>query len=80
MGQAYVVSILDNCSRAILASAITPAQDTNVYLSVLHDACTSAETREEILRVALRLFKVRQPSVSHNLQGFRLVLRRSPRL
>lgn len=38
MGQAYVVSILDNYSRAILSSAITLAQDTNAYLSVLHAA------------------------------------------
>lgn len=38
MGQAYVVSILDNYSRAILASAITLSQDTNAYLSVLHAA------------------------------------------
>jgi putative transposase len=37
-GQAYVVSILDNFSRAILASAITLSQDTNAYLSVLHAA------------------------------------------
>jgi putative transposase len=37
-GQAYVVSILDNYSRAILASAVTLAQDTNAYLSVLHAA------------------------------------------
>lgn len=35
-GQAYVVSILDNYSRADLASAVTIAQDTNAYLSVLH--------------------------------------------
>jgi len=38
IGQAYVVSILDNYSRAILSSAITLAQDTNAYLSVLHAA------------------------------------------
>ena len=37
-GQAYVVSVLDNYSRAILASAVTLAQDTNAYLSVLHAA------------------------------------------
>jgi putative transposase len=35
-GQAYVVSILDNYSRAILASAVSLAQDKNAYLSVLH--------------------------------------------
>lgn len=38
MGQAYVVSILDNYSRAILASAITLSQDTSSHLSVLHAA------------------------------------------
>jgi len=37
-GQAYVVSILDNYSRAILASAVTPSQDANAFLSVLHAA------------------------------------------
>jgi putative transposase len=37
-GQAYVVSILENYSRAILASAVTLSQDTNAYLSVLHAA------------------------------------------
>ena len=37
-GQAYVVSILEYYSRAILASAVTLSQDTNAYLSVLHAA------------------------------------------
>jgi hypothetical protein len=37
-GQAYVVAILENYSRAILASAVTHSQDTNAYLSVLHAA------------------------------------------
>ena len=37
-GQAYAVSILENYSRAILASAVTLSQDTNAYLSVLHAA------------------------------------------
>jgi hypothetical protein len=37
-GQAYVVAVLENYSRAILASAVTLYQDTNAYLSVLHAA------------------------------------------
>ena len=37
-GQAYVLAILENYSRAILASAVTLSQDTNAYLSVLHAA------------------------------------------
>jgi putative transposase len=37
-GQAYVVAVLENYSRAILASAVTLSQDTNAYLSVLDAA------------------------------------------
>ena len=37
-GQAYVVAILEDYSRAVLASAVTLSQDTNAYLSVLHAA------------------------------------------
>ena len=37
-GQAYIVAILENYSRAMLASAVTLTQDTNAYLSVLHAA------------------------------------------
>src|SRR5215216_6428768 len=37
-GQAYVVAILENYSRAILSSAVTLSQDANAYLSVLHAA------------------------------------------
>ena len=37
-GQAYVVAILENYSRAMLASAVTLTQDTDAYLSVLHAA------------------------------------------
>jgi putative transposase len=32
-GKAYVISVLDNHSRAILASAVTLAQDTNAPTS-----------------------------------------------
>jgi putative transposase len=37
-GQAYVVAILENYSRAILASAVSLSQDTNAFLSVFHAA------------------------------------------
>ena len=37
-GNVYVVAVLENYSRAILASAVTLTQDTNAYLSVLHAA------------------------------------------
>jgi putative transposase len=35
-GQDYIVAILENYSRTILASAVTLSQDANAYLSVLH--------------------------------------------
>jgi putative transposase len=35
---AYVISILENCSRALLASAISPRQDLTAYLIVLRAA------------------------------------------
>ena len=37
-GRAYVVSVLDNHSRAILSSAVTRTQDLASYLSVLYAA------------------------------------------
>jgi transposase len=37
-GNVYVISILENYSRAILASAVTLTQDTNAYLCVLYAA------------------------------------------
>lgn len=36
--QAYCVTILDNFSRAIVASIVSPTQDTAAYLKVLRDA------------------------------------------
>jgi putative transposase len=37
-GRAYVISVLDNHSRAILSSALTRAQDLGSYLSVQYAA------------------------------------------
>jgi putative transposase len=48
-GQAYVVAILENYSRAILASAVTLSQDTNAYLSVLHAAIGRYGSPESIV-------------------------------
>ncbi len=35
--QAYCVTILDNVSRAIVASIVSPTQDQTAYLKVLRD-------------------------------------------
>ena len=45
-GRLYVVTVLENHSRAILSSAVTRSQDTSAFLSVLHRAverCGSPE-------------------------------------
>ena len=56
-GQAYVVSILDNYSRAVLASAITLSQDTNSYLSVLHAAVERHGAPETIVTDGAGIFR-----------------------
>jgi putative transposase len=56
-GQAYVVSVLDNYSRAILASAVTLAQDTNAYLSVLHAAIERHGSPNKIVTDGGGIFK-----------------------
>jgi putative transposase len=40
-GRIYVISILDNYSRALLASSITRSQDRTAFLSVLYSAVTT---------------------------------------
>ena len=37
-GAAYAITVVENHSRMILASAVSPAQDLSAYLSVLHSA------------------------------------------
>jgi putative transposase len=37
-GKAYAVTVMDNFSRAILASAVTRRQDLSAFLSVLYGA------------------------------------------
>ena len=45
---AYVISILENFSRALLASAISPRQDLTAYLIVLR-AAVEAHGAPEVL-------------------------------
>ena len=47
-GQAYVVAVLENYSRAVLASAVTLSQDTNAYLSVLLGAKLESVTNPRL--------------------------------
>jgi putative transposase len=70
-GQAYVVSVLDNYSRAILASAVTLAQDTNAYLSVLHAATERHGSPATIVTDGGGIFKSNRAKAVYRSLGIR---------
>jgi transposase InsO family protein len=60
MGNVYVISILENYSRAILASAVTLSQDTNAYLSVLYAAIERYGSPKTIVTDGGGIFRAKQ--------------------
>ena len=68
-GQAYVVAILENYSRAILASAVTLSQDTNAYLSVLHAAIERHRSPGAIVTDGGGIFRARQAMAVYEALG-----------
>jgi putative transposase len=59
-GKVYAISILENHSRAILASAITTIQDTTAYLSVLYTAIERYGSPEVLVSDGGGVFKANQ--------------------
>jgi hypothetical protein len=59
-GRAYVVSVLENHSRAILASALTRIQDLALYLSVLYAAVERNGSPEALVTDGGGIFRARQ--------------------
>jgi len=59
-GRAYVVTILENHSRAILASAVTRTQDLASYLSVLYAAVERYGSPEALVTDGVGIFRARQ--------------------
>jgi transposase InsO family protein len=53
-GNVYVISILENHSRAILASALSRSQDTSTFLSVFHRAIERYGSPETLVTDTLR--------------------------
>ncbi|MDQ3856478.1 MAG: helix-turn-helix domain-containing protein [Chloroflexota bacterium] len=70
-GQAYVVAILDNYSRAILASAVTLSQDTSAYLSVLHAAIERHGSPGTIVTDGGGIFKSNRAKAVYRSLGIR---------
>jgi putative transposase len=59
-GKVYVISILENYSRAILASAVSLRQDTTAYLSVLYAAIERYGSPKTIVTDGGGIFRSRQ--------------------
>ena len=70
-GQAYVVAILENYSRAILASAVTLSQDANAYLSVLHAAIGRYGSPETIVTDGGGIFRSDRAKAVYAALGIR---------
>ncbi len=68
---AYVISILENYSRAILASAISPRQDLTAYLIVLRAAVETHGAPEVLVSDGGGIFKAKQARAIYAALGIR---------
>lgn len=59
-GKVYCISILDNHSRALLASAVSTSQDLTAYLSVLYTAVERYGAPEILVSDGAGIFKANQ--------------------
>jgi hypothetical protein len=65
----YVISILENYSRAILASAVSLSQDTSAYLSVLYAAIERYGSPKSIVTDGGGIFRSRQATAVYGALG-----------
>ena len=68
-GRAYVISVLDNHSRAILASAVTRTQDLASYLSVLYAAVERYGSPEALVTDGGGIFRANQARAVYEALG-----------
>jgi len=68
-GNVYVISILENYSRAILASAVSRSQDTSAYLSVLFAAVARYGSAQTIVTDGGGIFRARQAMAVYEALG-----------
>jgi len=68
-GRAYVVSVMDNHSRCILASAVTRTQDLASYLSVLYAAVERYGSPEALVTDGGGVFRARQARAVYEALG-----------
>lgn len=70
-GHIYVISILDNHSRAILASGLSRTQDLTAYLLVLYAAIRQHGAPEALVSDGGSLFKAKQALRIYEVLGIR---------
>jgi transposase InsO family protein len=70
-GAFYIISILDNFSRAILASAVSPSQDQQAYLKVLRAAVRHHGSPEALVSDGGGVFKAKQAQAVYAALGIR---------
>ncbi len=70
-GKVYSVSILENHSRALLASAVSTSQDLTAYLSVLHAAVERYGAPEVLVSDGASIFKANQAKAVYRALGIR---------
>lgn len=68
---AYVISILENFSRALLASAVSPRQDLTAYLIVLRAAVEAHGVPEVLVSDGGSVFKAKQARAIYGALGMR---------
>ena len=70
-GRAYVVSVLENHSRTILASALTRTQDLPTFLAVLYAAVERYGSPEALVTDGGGIFRARQAKAVYEALGIR---------
>ena len=68
-GRAYVISVLDNHSRAVLSSALARTQDLASYLSVLYAAVERYGSPEALVTDGGGIFRARQARAIYGALG-----------
>ena len=68
---AYVISILENFSRALLASVVSPRQDLTAYLIVLRAAVEAHGAPEALVSDGGSVFRARQAQAIYTALGIR---------
>jgi putative transposase len=69
----YVISVLDNFSRALLASVISPRQDLTAYLIVLRAAVEAHGAPEALVSDSGSVFKAKHAQAIYRTLGIRKV-------